>query len=401
MQKHLVLHIASGDMESQEQFAAPYITRLKATGADTIPSDQTEIMTIDPTSVTQTKDRLKRFTQPPYLIGASLTIGGIIALTLVAFAKSSPTPLQASTSLNQIPGKLSSSLPAPAPSPIPLSTPSPSPSPQPIDPSALTPEERALNEKAKQELLQSSAPVDSFIEMKVAIAEKVLALTVSFSTATDALNPEGQAIGHFAANQSYSVEVAGDGIRINGKAFPGIVMISLPPDGLFTLNERTYHGHLILAVDGGKLWAVNQVNMRQYLHSVVGSEVSPSWDMEALKAQAIAARSYALTYYYKPMSGLFDLGATEYYQVYRGIEREADRTSQAVDETSGQFVSYRGGVVESLYAASDDIVMEAFQGKGMSQLGALDLAEQGYSHQQILSRYYPGTGIGQILMDQQ
>ncbi len=243
--------------------------------------------------------------------------------------------------------------------------------------------------------------MDSFIEMKVAIAEGVPALTVSFSTATDALNRDGQPIDSLAANQSYSVEPGGNGLLINGKSFPGIVMIPLPPDGLFTLNQRTYHGHLVLALDGGRVWAVNQVNLRQYLHSVVGSEVSPSWDMEALKAQAIAARSYALTYHFKPMSGLFDLGATEYYQVYRGIEREAERTNQAVDQTSGQFVSYRGGVVESLYAASDDIVMEAFQGKGMSQLGALDLAKQGYTHQQILSRYYPGTGIGQILMDRQ
>jgi SpoIID/LytB domain protein len=45
--------------------------------------------------------------------------------------------------------------------------------------------------------------------------------------------------------------------------------------------------------------------------------------------------------------------------------------------------------------------MEAFQGRGMSQLGALNLAEQGYSYEQILSHYYPGTGIGKIAMDQE
>jgi stage II sporulation protein D len=132
---------------------------------------------------------------------------------------------------------------------------------------------------------------------------------------------------------------------------------------------------------------------------VVASEVSPSWPMEALKAQAIAARSYALTHYFRPASEWYHLGATQRHQVYTGIDREAPPTTQAVDDTSGEFVSYRGGIVESLYAASDAIVARAFQGRGMSQLGALGLAEQGYTYQQILSNYYPGTSVGKIEQD--
>jgi SpoIID/LytB domain protein len=149
----------------------------------------------------------------------------------------------------------------------------------------------------------------------------------------------------------------------------------------------------------GRLWAVNYVNLRNYLHSVVASEVSPSWNNAALKAQAVAARSYALTYYFRPANPLYHLGNDEYYQVYSGIEREAAQTNAAVDETSGEYVSYKGGIVESLYAASDDIVAEAFQGKGMSQLGALSLANQGYSYETILSSYYPGTAVGKIVQD--
>lgn len=151
--------------------------------------------------------------------------------------------------------------------------------------------------------------------------------------------------------------------------------------------------------DSGKLWAVNYVNLRQYLYSVVGAEVSPSWPMAALKAQAIAARSYALTYYFKPANKLYHLGSDEYFQVYKGIESEANTIYKAVNETAGSFVSYRGGIVESLYAASDDIVSEAFQGRGMSQLGALSLAEKGYTYEQILKNYYPKTGVGRIEID--
>ena len=55
--------------------------------------------------------------------------------------------------------------------------------------------------------------------------------------------------------------------------------------------------------------------------------------------------------------------------------------------------------MESLYAATDDIVIDAFQGKGMSQVGALGLAEKGYGYRAILGNYYAGTGIGRIQMD--
>ncbi len=85
--------------------------------------------------------------------------------------------------------------------------------------------------------------------------------------------------------------------------------------------------------------------------------------------------------------------------MYKGVESEAATTRQAVNSTGGEFVSYRGGVVESLYAATDDIVMEAFQGKGMSQIGALGLAEKGYNYRQILGNYYAGTGVARIQMD--
>jgi SpoIID/LytB domain protein len=138
---------------------------------------------------------------------------------------------------------------------------------------------------------------------------------------------------------------------------------------------------------------VNYVDLENYLVSVVGAEVSPSWPMAALKAQAIAARSYALVHYLRPANALYDLGNTQRWQVYKGISAEWNTTQQAVQETAGVFLSHKGGVVESMYAASDDIVTNVFGGRGMSQTGALKLAQQGYDYQQILGTYYPGVGL--------
>ena len=128
--------------------------------------------------------------------------------------------------------------------------------------------------------------------------------------------------------------------------------------------------------------------------------MSPGWAIESLKAQAVAARSYALTHNIRPASeDYFDLDNTQRFQAYKGIGREASTTQAAVQATAGEFISHEGGIVESLYAASQAIVDDAHSGAGMSQLGAKDLAEQGYSYQEILAHYYPGTALGRIETD--
>jgi stage II sporulation protein D len=276
---------------------------------------------------------------------------------------------------------------------------SPSAIPKPINPNHLTEEQKKINRESKARFLSGSHSVDALIEMRVAIATGVPSLTLGTPTATQLQDTQGQSLQVLAAGGTYTIQAEGDTVRVGNTQAAGMVWVLPPPGKLFRLGDRTYRGQLLLAAQAGQLWAVNYINLRQYLHSVVGSEVSSSWPMAALKAQAIAARSYALTYYFKPVNGLYHIGSDEYYQVYSGIDREADSIRQAVDQTAGEFVSYRGGVVESLYAASDDIVAEAFQGKGMSQLGALGLAEQGYTYHQILSNYYPGTGVARIEED--
>ncbi len=269
----------------------------------------------------------------------------------------------------------------------------------PVNPANLSEQQKAMNREAKSRFLATAGTVDSLIEMKVAIAEGVTSANLGVPGGALLLDQNGKQLQQLPAGASYTVQPNGSGISFGNWQLPTIVWVQPPLGGLFQLGDRTYRGRLALVAHEGNLWGVNAINLRQYLHSVVASEVSPSWHMEALKAQAVAARSYALTYYFKPINQLFHLGATEYYQVYTGIDREAERTKQAVDVTAGQFVSYRGGIVESLYAASDDIVAEAFQGHGMSQLGALNLAEQGHSYMQILSNYYPGTGVSRIQED--
>lgn len=333
----------------------------------------------------------------------SIPCMGVLAVLGVAFSRQQPQVSSQALSPSPVvsPAQVLSPSPLVTPTPSPQATKKPAakPAPKPVDPTALTAEQKALNAKAKAAFTSIGSSVDALIEMHVAIAEGQPSVSVGAPGGARLLDRNGKPLHQLTPGVVYTAQPEGQSIRLGEWSLPEVVWLEIPPGNLFQLGDRTYRGRLLLVATDGKLWGVNYVNLRQYLYSVVASEVSPSWKMEALKAQAVAARSYALTYYFKPVSPLFHMGATEYYQVYSGTQREAATTSEAVDATAGEFVSYRGGIVESLYAASDDIVTEAFQGKGMSQLGALALAEQGYSYKKILGNYYPGTGVARIEED--
>jgi hypothetical protein len=295
-----------------------------------------------------------------------------------------------------LPNRSLSATPLPKVSPLAIA---PAPTLTPVDLSKLTPEQKAQNAKAKAVFESTNAPVDAYIEMHVSIG-KGSSIAFASTTALNLTDEKGNKLGNLAVTQAHTAQLSGSGITIGTQSFPANTFIEPEPGGLLYLNNRPYRGKLLLSSDGTTLHAVNYINLRHYLYSVVASEVSPSWSPESIKAQAVAARSYALTYYFKPANSRYHIGSDEYFQVYSGTQREDDRSNQAVDITSGEYVSYKGGVVESLYAASDDIVAEAFAGRGMSQLGAKSLAEKGYKYDQILANYYPTTKVGKIAKDE-
>ena len=234
------------------------------------------------------------------------------------------------------------------------------------------------------------------LEMRVAISNGESSLVVGTSTPGVVVDARGKVLGKLPAKEGTNVLPGGQNIRIGKWETPAGVWLKPTQGGLVFVGDRWFRGDLLLVSQGSTLLAVNYVDLESYISSVVGAEVSPSWPMAALKAQAIAARSYALVHYIRPANPLYDLGNTQRWQVYRGINAEWNTTRQAAKETHGVFLSYKGGVVESMYAASDDIVTNVFGGRGMSQNGALSLAQQGYTYKQILDRYYPGTGLAWI-----
>ena len=105
--------------------------------------------------------------------------------------------------------------------------------------------------------------------------------------------------------------------------------------------------------DGALLTVVNYVEIEDYVSGVLPHEMNNAWPLEALKAQACCARTYALSSLNRHSTAGADLCTQEHCQVYRGRNSTNERTDQAVDETYGMYITYNGGLCETYYSSSN------------------------------------------------
>lgn len=131
------------------------------------------------------------------------------------------------------------------------------------------------------------------------------------------------------------------------------LLVAHPHDGQpISIGDAAYRGSAIVRADGGgRVTAVNQVDMEAYLLGVVPREIGEVGEelLEAAKAQAVAARTYAVRYIGRRESLGFDVFATVQDQVYGGIAAEHDPVSRAVRETAGEIIAYDGRPIEAFY----------------------------------------------------
>ncbi len=120
-------------------------------------------------------------------------------------------------------------------------------------------------------------------------------------------------------------------------------------------EDRQYRGKLILSPqkDEGKFIMINELNLEEYLLSVVPAEMPSYWPEEALKAQALAVRSYALSNLENRHSGSeYDLCDTVHCQVYEGVNSEAETSSSAVQQTAGEVGIYEDEIITAVYSSN-------------------------------------------------
>ena len=115
------------------------------------------------------------------------------------------------------------------------------------------------------------------------------------------------------------------------------------------VGQKRYAGKLNIFISDNHILVVNVLGIEKYLGSVVGSEMPAKWPLEALKAQAIASRTYALKQKGNP---LYDIDSTNMNQVYIGLEAGTHKTKRAVNSTRSLVLTYENKLINALFHSS-------------------------------------------------
>jgi len=144
------------------------------------------------------------------------------------------------------------------------------------------------------------------------------------------------------------------GLKINGKEFMIYGVKIIPSrDGTITINKRRFRGNVdIIREKDQTLLVVNHIDVEDYLKGVLYHEVSHWWPRAVLRAQAIAARTFALYQAGVNKERDYDLTSDIYSQVYGGATSEKYQTTRAVNHTQGKIMTYSGEILPAFYHAT-------------------------------------------------
>lgn len=204
---------------------------------------------------------------------------------------------------------------------------------------------------ALAELSVGAAPALADLELRVAIEQGVDQVTIGSSTDAVLQDGSGQVLAEIPAMGALVAQADAGGVNVN-EWRAAQVWVEPTAGGYVYIGNKWYRGRTLVVPTSGGLTAVNYVDLEQYLYSVVGGEMPTDWHQEALKAQAVAARSYALYQRQSSANTIFDVGDTTAWQVYDGIEEEAQSTLAAVDATTGQVLTYNEQIIEAVFHSS-------------------------------------------------
>jgi stage II sporulation protein D len=165
--------------------------------------------------------------------------------------------------------------------------------------------------------------------------------------------------------------------------------------GAISVNGRSYRGSLELLVTDSGLTVVNQVSLEEYLPGVVGAEMGPrpAGDREALEAQAIVSRTYALRNRGRWASQGFDYQSGVSDQVYGGVAAENAGSRDAVAQTTGLIVTWNGQPIDAFFFSTcggrTELGTEVFRGANPAYLRSVsDVAPDGTAYCSLSPRYH-------------
>ncbi|MBW4665262.1 MAG: SpoIID/LytB domain-containing protein [Chroococcus sp. CMT-3BRIN-NPC107] len=193
-------------------------------------------------------------------------------------------------------------------------------------------------------------PAQAAVQLRVAVENGVERLKIGSSTNAVVKDVSGRKLGDIAAMNAFYATPSEGGVAVD-TIRSGAVWIEPLAGGYVYIGDYWYRGKALVIPSAKGLTAVNYVDLEQYLYSVLGSEMSASWPLEALKAQAVAARTYAIYKQQKERNALYDVTNTQSSQVYKGVASEFSSTQSAVNSTAGQVLTYNNQLILSVFHA--------------------------------------------------
>ncbi|MFH1238913.1 MAG: SpoIID/LytB domain-containing protein [bacterium] len=165
-----------------------------------------------------------------------------------------------------------------------------------------------------------AADKDSSWTVRIGLMENVSSVSINGQKVTAQNMIEDRAVFKFSGNKW---------TQVNGKPYRGDIEVRKSPKGGVTV--------------------INVLDIDEYLYGVITEEISPAWPREAVKAQIVAARTFALKNAGKHQDEGFDLCTTVHCQVYGGVNSEDRISNKYVDETRGQVITYQGKLINAAY----------------------------------------------------
>lgn len=133
------------------------------------------------------------------------------------------------------------------------------------------------------------------------------------------------------------------------------IALSTTTTGAISFKGQSYSGNIIISrssADNNNMDIINVLNIEKYLRGVVPSEMFASWKPEALKAQALAARTYALKAILYGTKAEYDVYDNVMSQVYLGESAHRSNVDKLIEATSGQVITYKGSLIDAVFSAS-------------------------------------------------
>lgn len=213
-------------------------------------------------------------------------------------------------------------------------------------------------------------------------------LDVGGSAGLTVTGPDRALVARLAPGQAAKVtprpgKVLVSGVGPGARAEATTLVLRAEPGGFIRIGSRDYRGDVVLLRDRTGITAVNRVGIEEYLGGVVSAEsgIKDPGDVEALRAQTIVARTYALRNVGRRESDGFDLWGSVEDQVYGGVGAETGLGRDAVAVTRGQVVTYQGELIDAFYSSTcggrTSIGTEIFKGANRPYLRSIDDAPKG------------------------